>query len=191
MLRLVISLKKASYKSERIIFMNVEKLYRDIQAYLDDHWLGEGSLEKTLAYDHICEQAQVFESSTQKSSSRSLEELVNNLDESFSQMLMRLIDDKKLTDVEAYKGAHLDRRLFSKIRSNKNYRPSKNTVLSFCIGLKLNLDEATDLLYSAGYSLSSSCKLDVIMLYFIENEIYDLFQINEALEAFEEKVLSV
>ena len=171
--------------------MDKSRFYKNLQAYLDEHWLRPIKLENDLVYNCVSEENIVFEKVTLEPSTRSLEDLVSNLDESFSQRLMRLIDEKEMTDVDAYKRAHIDRRLFSKIRSNKHYRPSKNTVLSFCIGLELNLDEAVDLLGSAGYTLSSSCKSDVVILYFIENEIYDLFEINQALDYFEEKILSV
>jgi hypothetical protein len=171
-----------------------KKLLLHIQDFLNEHWIEGVYLEKNMTSkeeNYIFEEKMVFESSARTSQVRSLEDLINNLDDKFSQMLLRLIDEKDLTDVEAYKRAHVDRRHFSKIRSNMNYKPSKNTVLSFCIGLKLNIDESIDLLQSAGFSLSSSSKFDVIVQYFIENERYNLFEVNEALETFEEKILSV
>ena len=120
---------------------------------------------------------------------RSLNNIMQYLEETFSERLLRLIDERGLKDSEVYKRANIDRRLFSKIRSNKEYMPQKKTAIALAISLELTIDDTLDLLKTAGYTLSSSHKFDMIIQYFIVNQNYNIFEINEALFAFEQPLL--
>lgn len=120
---------------------------------------------------------------------RSLDEAIRHAEESFSQMLVRKIDEAGIRDVACYKRAHVDRKLFSKIRSDNDYRPSKITAIAFAIALELPLDEAKELLLKAGYAFSKSSKFDIIIEFFINRQNFNLFEINEALFSFNQPLL--
>lgn len=118
-----------------------------------------------------------------------LEERLKQLDEGFSEMLLRKIDEAGIKDSECYKKANVSKQLFSKIRSDPHYRPKKETVLAFALALKLDLDETNALLKTAGYSLTHSNKSDIIIEYFISQHIFNVFVINEALYTYDQSVL--
>ena len=156
--------------------LNVEyPLARTLEAYLNAHYMddSEGSI---VAKDAALP-------------SKDLENLVNHMGETFSQKLLRFIDEGNLKDSDVYKKANVDRKLFSKIRKDENYSPSKKTVLAFAIALELSLNETDDLLQSAGFALSDSSKFDVIIEFFIENKRHDLFEINQMLFIYNQPLL--
>ncbi|MBQ1393653.1 MAG: macro domain-containing protein [Lachnospiraceae bacterium] len=120
---------------------------------------------------------------------RTLDDVVLELGETFQERLLRLIDLRQMTNAQVYKKANLDRKLFSKILCNPSYKPKKRTVLAFAIALELSLDETKDLLARAEYALSPSSKFDLIIRYFIEREVYDIYAINMALFEHDEQML--
>ncbi len=162
--------------------------YNEIQAYIDDYYVIEQPVRSLIQIEEqILEH---FEDVDEKLESvRSLDNIMQYLEETFSERLLRLIDERGLKDSEVYKRANIDRRLFSKIRSNKEYMPQKKTAIALAISLELTIDDTLDLLKTAGYTLSSSHKFDMIIKYFIEHQNYNIFEINEALFAFEQPLL--
>lgn len=121
--------------------------------------------------------------------SAALEDLLKKTDAGFSETLLRLIDRAGKKDSEVYKRANIDRKLFSKIRSNPSYRPSKSTALALAFALELDLSETRDLIGRAGYSLTHANRGDIIVEYFIVNKNYDIFALNETLFAFDQPLL--
>lgn len=134
-------------------------------------------------------QSVLRQSSSASRASQLARELDKHLNVTFTEALALYIREKGWRDSRVYKAAQMDRRLFSKIMSDRNYKPSKDTALSLVIALELSLKQAEDLLSRAGYTLSHSSKRDVIIEYFIREEIYDLSDINEVLFLLDQKII--
>lgn len=174
-----------------------EKLFRSIQSYIDDRYVDghtEGRRRRwTEDLDGLPPMptlAGVMPSmAVPLAMPRKLEDVVAQLDEGFSRSLLRLVDARGLKDTQVYKRANIDRKLFSKIRGNPQYQPSKATALALAVALELNLDETRDLLAKAGFALSRSSRSDLIVEYFIAEGNYNIHEINEALFAFGQNLL--
>lgn len=178
----------------RSAFQLSSKLFADVAEYIDDCYVEE-HLDRRREYSRrmsperlapmICGAAPAIEIEKNES----LSDRLSALDAGFSETLLNLIDRTGKKDSEIYKRANIDRKLFSKIRNNPNYKPTKSTALAFAIALELDLEETKDFIGRAGFALTHSSKFDIIIEYFIVHEIYDIFQINEILFANDQSLL--
>lgn len=189
----IVIFDKAAYKIS-------EKLFSDIAEYIDDNYVDRSTdyRRERSRMNYPCQSVMIGSAQPEfldlcefkaMATEDDLDAKLKQIDESFSQMLFRKIDEKGMSDAECYKKANIDRKLFSKIRSDVHYKPSKPTAIAFAISLELSLDETEDMLKKAGFALSYSNKFDIIIEYFISRGNYNIFEINEALFAFDQSLL--
>ena len=177
-----------------------EKLFKSVSSYIDENYIRSKTLDEygtesmygsRLETRRIREQecSDMLVGAAIPSDSDDWGQMLKDLDAGFSETLLQLIDRTGKKDSEIYKKANVDRKLFSKIRNNMDYRPSKTTALAFAFALELDVDETKDFISRAGFALSHSSKFDVIVEYFLVNRNYNVFELNEVLFAFDQPLI--
>jgi hypothetical protein len=195
---------------DKTAFQISEKLFADVKAYIDDNYAAARSDARFLRrrreaifqsqrldefpteYENLelCNELSDYSTSA-PSFELSLADMLSDMDDNFTVTLLKLIDLKGISDVECYKRANVSKQTWYKIMNEKDYRPSKTTVISFAIALQLTLEETKSLLATVGFTLSKSSKFDIIIEYFLRRGEYNVFTINETLFQFDQVCLGV
>ena len=180
----------SSYIKKTDVKISLE-LYNDIASYITQNFEGDVPIccVEDATYDLLLPPLLSETRCERVSCPIELIHLLNDTDDGFAVTLLRLIDAKGLTDVECYKRANVSKQTWYKIMNERDYKPSKNTVICFAIALELSLDETDHLLSTVGFTLSKSSKFDIIIEYFLKHRIYDIFTINETLFEFDQVCL--
>ncbi len=192
---------KTSYEFSKKLFTEISEIIDDkyVEEHDEDCMAELANFEATFTKSQriyekssieLCEALPTSSYPTGSAKNKTLQEYMKSMDKPFAYKLFDLIDARGMTDVECYKKANVDKKTFSKLKCNPDtYKPSKQTAVAFAIALKLNLEETQDLLASAGLTLSRAFVFDKIIRYFIQKEIYDIYEINEALFEFDQVLL--
>ena len=188
----IVVFDKASYQIS-------EELFDDVAEYIDDNYVDENDdpyflkRQRSITYNKCrsFREEEIQGLPFAVDGGPSLIDMLTNIDDSFAVTLLKLIDNKGITDVECYKKANVSKQTWYKIMNEKDYKPSKNTVISFAIALELSLKETKRLLSTVGFTLSKSNKFDIIIEYFLIHEEYNIFTINETLFKFDQVCLGV
>ena len=183
---------------DRESYVLSKKLHVDIQSYIDDHYIEDhparisdihtevkAPVSQEIYYDRDISDEEAFDELLYKKKIGDLQSIIDQASETFSERVVRLMQEKRMQRTDVYRSANIDRRLFSKIYSRRDYTPGRQTALALAIGLELTLEETNDLLLRAGYALSCSSRSDLIVKYFIENRRYDIFELNSVLYGYD------
>ncbi len=197
--------RKKKGKTSKDEAIESQLLFSELANYIQDVYIGSHGVESfeaasvefgasDLLLDVYSEEDRCFTAdlgfeSYAAACPQSLADRLADLDESFAQTVLHLIDERGLSDVEVYKRANMSRQLFAKIRKDDNYRPTKKTACALAFALELDHEDALTLLSRAGFTLSHSSKFDVIVEFFLIHGVNDIFQINEALFAYDQPLL--
>lgn len=188
---------------DREAFALTEKLFSSVSSYIDENYVHAKTMDeyswegrpripreaRRVQMPMEADECMSMAYSAAPKATQDLGQLLEGLDAGFSETLLRLIDRTGKKDSEIYKKANVDRKLFSKIRNNPDYKPSKGTALAFAFALELSIDETKDLIARAGFALSHSNKFDVIVEFFLIHKNYDVFELNEVLFAFDQPLV--